>query len=105
MNQAVRDYVIVAVSSLIFGVAVILTPIFFPSTLTAEENIVSDSFFNFYILYAPFYIYFFFKLFKRGVNVHSCLSFLATLLIGTISYSLGLILILSQFSVSNLMMG
>lgn len=104
-NKFFRDYLIIAILSLVFGVIVILIPVLFPAVLRWEENVVSNSMFEFYYLYLPFYIFFLGKLFKEGMHMHSGLSFLSRSLIGTIFYTLGLFLALSQFNVNNLMMG
>ena len=101
----IKNYVTIAVSSLIFGVLVILIPALFPALLSLEEKIVSNSLLEFYYLYLPFYVFFVIKLFKESVNLYSTLTFLGYLFVGTLFYTLGLFLMMSQFNVNNLMMG
>jgi hypothetical protein len=100
--KSLAGYIGVALSSVVFGVVVIVAQLYFPSIERLWVNTLPNSMFSFYLPYVLFYIYFTTSFFKKRFGLYT---FIAYLVIGTVFYSVGLLSILSQFSINNLMMG
>ena len=79
--------------------------LFFPGIERFIVDYLPDSMFTYLIPYIFVIVYLTFKLSADGFNARTISTYLSYLIFGVIFYSLGLFVVLSGFSINNLMMG